>query len=60
MVLQDSCKIHLCSRFCFLWAIFLFVYIFSCDINYTIIIWGEITVWNRQYMYMDYMAVLLL
>ena len=33
-VLQDSCKMQLCSRFCFLEAIFLFVCIFSCDIKF--------------------------
>ena len=37
-VLQDSCKTHLCSRFCLLEAIYLFVYIFSCDIKFNIII----------------------
>ena len=49
-VLQDSCKMHFCFKFCFLEAIFLFVYIFSCDIKNNIIIWGENTVWNQQYM----------
>jgi len=37
-VLQDSCKTHLCFRFCLLEAIYLFVYIFSCDIKFNIII----------------------
>ena len=32
---------HLGSRFCFLEAIFLFVYIFNCDIKFSIIIWDE-------------------
>mgnify|MGYP006890251863 CR=1 FL=1 len=41
-VLQDSCKMHLCSRFFFVNAIFHFVYIFSFDIKYNIIIWIEI------------------
>ena len=48
-VLQDSCKMHLCFKFCFLQAIFFFWYIFSCDIKINIIIWDENTVWNRQY-----------
>ena len=48
-VLQESCKTNLCSRLCFLEITFLFVYIFSCDIKYNIIIWGDNTVWNRQY-----------
>ena len=43
-----TCTMQLGSRFCFLEALFL--YIFSCDIKYNIIIWGENTVWNRQYM----------
>ena len=47
-VLQDSCKIQLCSRFCFLGAIFRFVNIYSCDIKYNII-WSESTVWNWKY-----------
>ena len=37
-VLQDSCKMHLCSRFCYLETIFLFSYIFSCDIKFNILI----------------------
>jgi len=37
-VLQDACKMHLCSRFCFLEGVSIFVYIFSCDINFNIII----------------------
>ena len=43
-VLQDSCKTHLCSRFCFLDDILRFVYIFSWDIKFNINIWGENTV----------------
>ena len=44
-VLQNSCKTHLSSRFFFLEAIyFLFVYIFSCDIKFNIIIGVENTV----------------
>jgi len=34
-ILQDSCKMHFCSRFCFLEA--MFVYIFSCDIKFNIL-----------------------
>ena len=49
-VLQDSCKMHLCSIFCFLEAVFLVVHIFSYDITYDFIIWSENTVWNREYM----------
>jgi len=58
-VLQDSCKTHLCSRFCILEAIFLFEYIFSCDIKYNtcIIIWAENTVWNWQYIWELYCSV---
>ena len=48
-VLQDSCKMHLCSRFCFLDVVLICVYIFSCDIKFNISMCGENTVLNRQY-----------
>ena len=41
-LLQDSCKIHVCSRFCFSETIVRFAYIFSADIKFNIIIWGKI------------------
>ena len=50
-VLQNSCKIQLCSRICFVYAIFHFAYIFCCYIKYNIISWGENNVWNWQYIY---------
>jgi len=59
--LQHSCKTPLWSRFCFLEAIFLLVYIFSCDIKYDIIIfWVKNSVWSWQYIYRDYIDVYLL
>ena len=41
-LLQDSCKIHVCSRFCFSETIVRFAYIFSADIKFNIIIWGKV------------------
>ena len=38
---RDYCKIHLCFRFCFLEAIFHFVFNLSCDIEFNIIILCE-------------------
>ena len=59
-VLQDSCKTHLRSRFCFLEAIFRLAYIFSCDIKYDIIRVFEMKLlFEIGYIYRNYIVVYL-